>query len=81
MSGIKRPVITRGGIENKSTHHKICTFFEENAANGTYKITRLLYMNTKGEPAGLTKAFVDYIYSPDGQKFTSASGYIPKGRD
>ena len=54
---------------------------QENAANGTYKITRLLYMNTKGEPAGLTKAFVDYIYSPDGQKFTSASGYIPKGRD
>ncbi len=50
---------------------------QENAANGTYKITRLLYMNTKGEPAGLTKAFVDYIYSPDGQKFTSASGYIP----
>ena len=54
---------------------------QENAANGSYKITRLLYMNTKGEPTGLTKAFVDYIYSPDGQKFTSASGYIPKGRD
>ena len=54
---------------------------QENAANGSYKITRLLYMNTKGEPTGLTKAFVDYIYSPDGQKFTSASGYIPKALD
>lgn len=50
---------------------------QENAASGTYKITRLLYMNTKGEPTGLTRLFVDYIYSPDGKKFTSESGYIP----
>ena len=50
---------------------------QKNAADGTYKITRLLYMNTKGEPSGLTALFVDYIYSPEGQKFTSESGYIP----
>lgn len=50
---------------------------QENAANGSYKFTRLLYMNTKGEPAGLTGLFVDYIYSEDGKRFTSESGYIP----
>lgn len=50
---------------------------QENAANGTYTITRLLYMNTKGEPAGLTALFVDYIYSEDGKAFTAEAGYIP----
>ncbi|MEG2139862.1 MAG: phosphate ABC transporter substrate-binding protein, partial [Bilophila sp.] len=38
---------------------------QPNAANGTYKVTRKLYMNTKGEPTGLTKAFIDYIYTPE----------------
>lgn len=50
---------------------------QENAAAGTYKITRLLYMNTKGEPTGLTALFVNYIFSEDGKRFTSESGYIP----
>ena len=50
---------------------------QENAANGTYTITRLLYMNTKGEPTGLTALFVDYIYSEDGKAFTAEAGYIP----
>lgn len=40
-------------------------------------MTRLLYMNTKGEPEGLTKAFVDYIYSPAGKEIVSGAGYIP----
>ena len=50
---------------------------QENAASGTYPVTRLLYMNTKGEPQGLTKAFVDYIYSESGKKHVSGAGYIP----
>lgn len=50
---------------------------QENAAKGTYTVTRLLYMNTKGEPEGLTKAFVDYIYSPAGKEIVSGAGYIP----
>ena len=53
---------------------------QENAANGTYKITRLLYMNTKGKPQGLTALFIDYIYSEDGKGFISSSGYIPLDR-
>ncbi len=50
---------------------------QENAANGSYTVTRLLYMNTKGEPQGLTRAFVDYIYSPDGKEIVAGAGYIP----
>ncbi len=50
---------------------------QENAANGKYPVTRLLYMNTKGEPQGLTKAFVDYIYTESGRKHVSGAGYIP----
>ena len=53
---------------------------QENAANGAYKITRLLYMNTKGKPQGLTALFIDYIYSEDGKGFISSSGYIPLDR-
>lgn len=50
---------------------------QANAADGSYTVTRLLYMNTKGEPRGLAKLFVDYIYSPDGKEYISQSGYIP----
>ena len=50
---------------------------QENAANGKYKVTRNLYMNTKGEPQGLTKLFIDYIFSPEGTEITKESGYIP----
>ena len=53
---------------------------QENASNGTYKVTRLLFMNTKGAPEGITKAFVDYIYTPEGTEIIKKSGYIPTGR-
>lgn len=52
---------------------------QENAADGSYTITRRLYMNTRGEPRGLTRLFIDYIYSADGRGFISSSGYIPLG--
>ena len=53
---------------------------QENASAGSYTITRLLYMNTKGKPQGLTALFIDYIYSEDGKGFISSSGYIPLDR-
>ena len=53
---------------------------QENASNGTYKVTRLLFMNTKGAPEGITKAFIDYIYTPEGTEIIKKSGYIPIGR-
>ena len=53
---------------------------QDNAASGAYSVTRKLYMNTRGTPQGLAKAFIDYIFSPEGQEITKASGYIPLDR-
>ena len=50
---------------------------QENAASGQYTVTRLLYMNTKGEPQGITRGFVDYIFTPAGQEIVSKAGCIP----
>ena len=50
---------------------------QENAASGQYTVTRLLYMNTKGEPQGLIAAFVRYIIGPEGAQMTAAAGYLP----
>lgn len=53
---------------------------QESAADGSYTITRKLYMNTKGQPEGIVKAFIDYIYSPEGAAIISKNGYLPTGR-
>jgi phosphate transport system substrate-binding protein len=50
---------------------------QENAGSGAYKITRKLYMNTKGEPSPLAKAFIDYVMGPEGTEITKKHGYIP----
>jgi phosphate transport system substrate-binding protein len=50
---------------------------QENAMNGSYPVVRKLYMNTKGEPSGLVKAFIDYIMSPEGAEIIKKHGYIP----
>ena len=50
---------------------------QKNASDGTYKVVRDLFMNTKGEPTGLVAAFIDYIFSDEGAKIIAESGYIP----
>jgi phosphate transport system substrate-binding protein len=50
---------------------------QANAQNGTYPVVRRLFMNTKGEPEGLTKAFIDYILSDEGAAIVADHGYIP----
>ncbi len=49
----------------------------ENVINKTYKISRYLYLATKGEPTGVEKAFIDYILSPKGQALVKSVDYIP----
>ena len=44
--------------------------------DGSYKISRGLYSNTKGDPTGLTKKFIDYLFSPEGQKIVVENGFI-----
>ncbi|MDL2216454.1 phosphate ABC transporter substrate-binding protein [Desulfovibrio sp. OttesenSCG-928-M14] len=53
---------------------------QENAKKSGYTVTRFLYMNTKGQPEGLTRAFIDYVYSPEGEDIIKKAGYIPTGR-
>ena len=48
----------------------------EACASGDYPIVRKLYMNTKGQPQGLTKKFIDFIFSPQGAVYIQESGYI-----
>jgi phosphate transport system substrate-binding protein len=50
---------------------------QETAQDGTYKVVRKLYMNTKGEPSKLTRAFIDYICGDAGTQIIRDAGYIP----
>lgn len=45
--------------------------------DGSYKISRGLYSNTKGEPSGLSRTFIDYLYTPEGRKIIEKHGFIP----
>lgn len=49
----------------------------ETVISGKYPIARGLYSNTKGDPAGLTKKFIDFLHSPDGLQIISANGFLP----
>ena len=49
----------------------------ENIISGAYPLSRPLYFYTNGEPSGLTKEFIDYFMSADGQSIVSEVGYFP----
>ena len=48
----------------------------ETVQNGTYPISRFLYMITKGQPEGLAKDFIDFVKSPAGQKIVEEHGFV-----
>lgn len=43
---------------------------------GKYKVSRGLYSCTKGEPTGLVKKFIDYLFTQEGQKIVEKNGFI-----
>lgn len=47
------------------------------ALDGTYPISRPLYMYTLGEPTGETRKYLEWIYSDVGQAIVEQSGYVP----
>jgi phosphate transport system substrate-binding protein len=50
----------------------------ETTLNGTYPISRPLYMFTPGWPTGDTLNFINYVLHPQkGQKYVSDAGYVP----
>lgn len=46
------------------------------ARAGTYPISRKLYVYTAGEPDADTKAFIDWILSPEGQAIVIKEGFV-----
>ena len=50
----------------------------ETTLNGTYPISRPLYMFTQGWPKGDTLNFINFLVHPEkGQKYVSEAGYVP----
>ena len=50
---------------------------QENVRNGTYPITRFLFMYVKNRPTGALKSYIDWILGDEGQKIVSEVGYFP----
>lgn len=48
----------------------------ETTLDGSYPIARPLLYYTNGEPAGITKAFIDYCLSSEGQQKVIEVGYV-----
>ena len=49
----------------------------ETAANGTYPVSRKLWIVTAGEPQGAAAAFIEFIMSAEGQAIVAKSGAVP----
>jgi phosphate transport system substrate-binding protein len=50
----------------------------ETTLNGTFPISRPLYMFTRGWPTGDTLNFINYVLHPEkGQKLVGAAGFVP----
>ena len=50
----------------------------ENAMSGSYPVSRVLYMFTKGWPTGMTLQFINFVMHPaKGQKIVAEAGYVP----
>jgi len=49
----------------------------ETAADGSYPISRYLYMYSDGEPEGVMAAYLDWILGPEGQQLVEDEGFVP----
>lgn len=47
------------------------------ATDGSYPISRYLYMYSNGEVDGVMKAYLDWILGPEGQKLVEDEGFVP----
>lgn len=48
----------------------------QTASDGTYPISRGLYMYSNGEPTGVMKAYLDWILGAEGQKLVEDEGFV-----
>ena len=67
--GVKPLALDVNGTNVEPTLQKI--------TDGTYPISRPLYMLTNGEPEGLAQRYIDFILSAEGQEIVASEDYIP----
>lgn len=48
----------------------------ETVKSGDYKVARGLYSSTKGEPQGLARLFLDFMFSETGQQLVRDKGFV-----
>ena len=48
-----------------------------NVIDGSYPVSRSLYMYTQGQPTGLAKEYLDFVKSADGQQIVEDEGFVP----
>jgi phosphate transport system substrate-binding protein len=48
----------------------------ETVKNGQYPVARGLFSNTRGEPTGLPKTFIAFLFSETGQKIAAEKGFV-----
>ena len=53
----------------------------ENIRNDSYTLARPFLYVTKDEPTGITKSFIEFTLSEEGQKLLSDEGLIPSGEE
>jgi len=49
----------------------------ENIARGKYLLSRRVFFDTAGPPAGLAKSFIDWVLGSQGRKICLSGGYFP----
>lgn len=71
--------VSLGYLDNsvKALKYNGVTANKDNAVSGSYPLSRYLIMFTKGEPTGLSKAFIDFVLSERFQEEVVAREYIP----
>jgi phosphate transport system substrate-binding protein len=62
------------GVKALKVDGKDCSV--ANVKDGSYPISRSLYMLTKGAPAGAAKEFIDFILSAEGQAIVEEEGFV-----
>ena len=50
---------------------------EATVKDGSYPISRYLFMYTAARPTGAVKEYIDWILSSEGQEIVSKVGYFP----
>ena len=58
-------------IDGKTTEPSV-----ENIRNGSYPLSRNLYLITKGTPNNIVKDFIIFIQNAQGQKIVEENGFI-----